>query len=267
MLDFTPLDLLKARHPLIHCVANQVTANDCANVALAMGASPIMAIAPEEMAEITAASAATVLNTGTPDGEKFRRCMGWGQAAAAAGQPVILDPVGIGGSRWRLQSIQALLHLFTPTILRVNMGEALALLQKAGAERGVDSTAAFTTQERTDAAKALARLRRTTVLLSGPVDIVTDGETVYQIAGGSDCAAAVTGTGCMLSVLCGAFAAVEPEAVKAAALASTFWKVCSQRAETAAGGRGPGSYHVALLDAAGTLTAPELAQEAQITVL
>lgn len=267
MIDFTRLDLLKAQHPLVHCVANQVTANDCANVALAIGASPMMALAPEEISEITAASQATVLNTGTPDGAKFQLCIGWGQAAAAADQPLVLDPVGIGASQWRLRNIQALLDSFTPTILRVNMGEALALLKMGGAEKGVDSTAIFTAQERAETAKVLARRRQTTVLLSGPVDIVTDGETAYEITGGSDHAPFITGSGCMLSVLCGAFAAVEPNAAQAAVLASAFWKVCSQRAEKAAAGRGPGSYHIALLDAAGTLTASELAAEAQIQIL
>jgi hydroxyethylthiazole kinase len=77
----------------------------------------------------------------------------------------------------------------------------------------------------------------------------------------------VTGTGCMLSVLCGIFAAVEPEPGKAAVLASAFWKVCSRRAEQTAEGRGPGSFRVALLDAAGTLTSAELAAEATVTKL
>ena len=267
MIDFPCLDALRQQRPLIHCLANQVTANDCANLALAVGASPIMAIAPEEIAEITAASRATVLNTGTPDGEKFRVSMRWGQAAAAAGQPIVLDPVGIGASRWRLQSVQALLHMFTPTILRVNLGEALALLQRLSGEQGVDSLTALTLEERAEAAKALARHRRTTVLLSGPVDVVSDGDACWTVSGGSDCAPAITGTGCMLSVLCGAFAAVETRPAQAALLASSFWKLCQQRAEQVAGGRGPGSFHTALFDAAGTLTASDLAAEAQIQLL
>ena len=267
MPDFTRLDTLRAQHPLVHCIDNQVTANDCANLALAVGASPMMASAPEEIADITAASRATVINTGTPDNEKFRACLGWGQAAMNAGQPIVLDPVGIGASRWRLQSVMALLHMFTPTILRCNMGEALALLQKLGVEQGVDSTADFTLEERTAAAAALARHRRTTVLLSGPEDVISDGKTSWRVSGGSSQSARITGTGCMLSVLCGAFAAVEPNPVDAALLASSFWKLCSQRAEAAAQSRGAGTYHAALFDAASTLTSAELAAEAQVQQL
>ena len=38
-----PLAAIRAQHPLLHCISNIVSANDCANLALAIGASPIMA--------------------------------------------------------------------------------------------------------------------------------------------------------------------------------------------------------------------------------
>jgi hydroxyethylthiazole kinase len=266
MLEFTRLDDIRQQRPLIHCVSNIVSANDCANLALAIGASPIMAQAPQEMADVTAASRATVLNTGTPDGEKFTACLLCGTEAKRLGQPVILDPVGVGASPWRLEKVRELLHLFTPTILRVNLGEAQALSRRHSQEQGVDSPTAASLRERIETASHLAKDRHTTVLLSGPEDVVADGNHVWQIDGGSDWTSRVTGTGCMLSVLCGAFAAVEPEPGKAAALAAAFWKVCSRRAEQAAGDRGPGSFHTALLDAAGTLTSAEFAAEAAVTV-
>lgn len=267
MVDFTRLDVVKQRRPLVHCVSNIVSANDCANLALAAGASPMMAQAPEEMAGITAISAATVLNTGTPDTEKFRVCLLCGREAAKLGQPVVLDPVGVGASPWRLEQTVELLRQFTPAILRVNLGEAQALSQTASREQGVDSPAPATQAERLEAAVRLARQRRATVLLSGPEDIIADGHAVWCVSGGSGWMSRVTGTGCMLSVLCGVFAAVEPEPMAAAALAAAFWKVCSQKAERAAGNRGPGSFHTALLDAAGMLTAEEFAAAAKIEKL
>ena len=136
MLDFTRLDKVRRQRPLIHCVSNIVTANDCANLALAVGASPMMAQAPEEMEAISAVSDATVLNTGTPDAEKFRACR---ICAVSARHPVVLDPVGVGASPWRLGQVRALLDLFTPSILRVNLGEARALLEEWG-EAGAAST-------------------------------------------------------------------------------------------------------------------------------
>ena len=93
---------IRAAHPLVHCIYNIVTANDCANLALAVGASPMMAQAPEEMEEIAALAGAVVLNTGTPDAAKFRAARLAGAAANRRGIPVVLDPVGVGASRWRL---------------------------------------------------------------------------------------------------------------------------------------------------------------------
>ena len=264
MFDFTQLEEIRRRRPLIHCVSNIVTANDCANLALAVGASPMMAQAPEEMEAISSISDATVLNTGTPDAEKFRSCR---ICAASARHPVVLDPVGVGASPWRLAQVRALLEDFTPAILRVNLGEAQALLDGGGREQGVDSPLPASRAERRDFAMALARRRSTAVLLTGPEDLITDGQRVWCVTGGSGLMALVTGTGCMLSVLCGVFAAVEPDAALAAALASAFWKVCARRAERLAAGRGSGSFRTALLDAANTLTAPDAAREAEIARL
>lgn len=265
--DFNLLDQLRRQRPLIHCIANQVSSNDCANVLLAAGASPIMALAPEELSDITAASRATVLNTGTPEAKTFHSCLCWGQAAFAAGQPIVLDPVGVGASRWRSACVQELLLGFTPQILRVNLGEAQALIQRAGREQGVDSTGPASREERLAAANALAQRTGSAVLLSGPEDIVTDGTAAWCVSGGSPRMTRVTGTGCMLSCLCGAFAAVTKDALQATLVASAFWKVCSQQAEQLTTGRGIGSYRTALLDAADTLTVAELSAEAQITCL
>lgn len=217
-------------------MSNIVSANDCANVGLAVGASPMMAQAPEEMAEITARSAATVLNTGTPSAEKFSACMICGVESQRLGKPVVLDPVGIGASAWRLRWADELLAAFHPEILRVNFGEARALAHGAAEESGVDSLAQASTMARLALARRLARQAGSVVLLSGPEDIVTNGLDAFCIRGGSARTAQVTGAGCMLSVLCGAFAAVEPNPLQAAALAAAFWKVCSQRAERARAG-------------------------------
>ena len=189
---------LRRRRPLLHCVSNQVSANDCANLALAVGASPMMAAAAEEMEEITALSDATVLNTGTPEGARFAACRICAAASARLGRPLVLDPVGVGASAWRLAEVGRLLEAGRPTILRVNLGEARALAHLAGREQGVDSV---------------------------------------DRAG-----------------LCGAFAAVTEDGLAAAVTAAAFWKRCAALAETRSGTLGPGSFRVALLDAAGTLT-------------
>ena len=100
--------------PMVHAVSNVVTANDCANLLLAVGARPIMAQAPAEAAEITAACRATVLNLGTPNDEKFAACRAAGQEANRLGHPVVLDPVGVGASAYRRRETQALLGAVHP---------------------------------------------------------------------------------------------------------------------------------------------------------
>lgn len=265
--DFSLLEAVRRRRPLVHCVSNIVSANDCANLALAVGASPIMAQAPEEMEAIAAASDAAVLNTGTPEEEKFRACLLRGQTAQKLGQPVVLDPVGVGASPWRLEWTEKLLENFTPSLLRVNPGEARALLHQESRSQGVDSPTALDSAQQGDLTLRLSRELKTAVLISGPEDFISNGTVLRKVSGGSSLMTQVTGTGCMLSVLCGVFAAVEPDILAAAVTAVAFWKSCSRRAEERAEGRGPGSFRAALLDAAGTLTAADCAGMASVELL
>ena len=245
---------IREQKPLVHCIANIVTANDCANLLLAIGASPMMAQAEEEMPDIAAISSAAVLNLGTPDADRFKLAALRCALANRHGHPAVLDPVGVGASRWRLAGVQRALKRFTPAIVRVNLSEAQALLGGTARERGVDSAADGVDAERADCAAILARRMHSTVLLSGEADFISDGARSERVDGGSAMTAMVTGSGCMLSALCGAFAAVEPDAFAAACMASRFWKDCAAIAEQSAHGRGPGSFRVALIDAAYALS-------------
>lgn len=267
MPDYATLSAVRRSRPLVHCVSNIVTVNDCANVLLAAGASPIMAQAMEEMDEITAGCDATVLNTGTPEGaHRWDLCRLCGRLAAADHQPVVLDPVGVGASAWRLAHVESLLESFTPTLIRVNLGEAQALLHQKSRERGVDSGSAGVDEQLSCARELAARLG-TAVLLTGGEDVVTDGVRAWRIRGGSSRMASLTGAGCMLSALCGALCAVESDAARAAVAAAAFWKACSHRAEESAGALGPGHFHMALLDAAGTLTSSDVENTVSVTEL
>lgn len=251
MSVFAPLAAIRAQHPLLHCISNIVSANDCANLALAIGASPIMAQAPQEMADIAALAGAVVLNTGTPDEAKFAAARTAGATANRRSIPVVLDPVGVGASPWRLANIQSLLQQVQPAIVRVNAGEAAALLGLGGSEHGVDSLTA--PKAPAGLAAALAQKLGCVVLLSGTEDLIADGQLLCTVRGGSDRMRTVTGAGCMLSVLCGAFAAVQPgDAFTAAVQAARFWKACAEQAEDQAAGAG--SFRVALFDAAGNMT-------------
>ena len=246
-------DRVRETSPLVHCISNLVSANDCANIVLAAGASPIMADDPEEVEEITALSRALCLSLGTPNPRKAEAMVKAGRTAARLGLPVVFDPVGVGASSWRLENVQRLLTAFVPDLLRVNLSEARALLGLRGQERGVDSAAASDAEDTERCAVELARRLDCAVLLSSATDVATDGSEILRIPGGSPRVTAVTGSGCMLSALCGAFLAVSDDPLHAAAAASRFWKACSEQAEARSAGSGMGSFHMALIDAASLL--------------
>ena len=222
MLDFTRLDKVRRQRPLIHCVSNIVTANDCANLALAVGASPMMAQAPEEMEAISAVSDATVLNTGTPDAEKFRACR---ICAASAHHPVVLDPVGAGASHLRTETALRLLREVKPTVIRGNISEMRTLAVGSGTTKGVDAAASDKiTEETLDRAvafvKSFAARTGAVIAVTGAIDIVADGQRAFCIRNGHPMMSAVTGTGCQLSALTAAFCAANPDKPLEAAAAA-----------------------------------------------
>ena len=251
------LSTLRARRPLIHCISNLVTAADCANILLAAGASPIMAREPAEMEEIVTACQGLVLNTGTPDDEKFTACRLAGAAACRLGKPVVLDPVGAGASAWRREKLAELLTQVRPRLIRANQSEVEALLSRRGGEYGVDCPVPGPLAQRAAAANALARELGCVVLLSGEPDLVADGRRMVAVYGGSRRMARITGGGCMLSSLLGAFAAVSADSFRAAWAASLFWKSCAAFAQRQSAGKGAGSFRAALFDGAELLEAPD----------
>ena len=219
------LERVRERRPLIHCITNTVTINDCANIVLASGASPIMASAPEEVEEITELAAATVINIGTPSAERVKAMRLAGKKANELGHPVVLDPVGAGASRFRRAFLGELLREVRFTVIRGNLSEIRTLAYGSGAQRGVDADlgAVIGRENAADAAEFARRLAEqmdTVIVISGEVDIVADKEKAYSVENGSAMARLVTGSGCMLSALTGAFEAANPEDPLTAALAA-----------------------------------------------
>ena len=186
MPDMNVLERVRQKRPLVHCIANIVTANDCANILYAVGASPMMAEAPEEMLEITALADATVLNLGTPSRVKYAAAKICLEESNRLKKPVVLDPVGVGASSWRLSSVSMLLEAGRPDVVRVNLAEAEALLGLGRGERGVDSPGRSEAEPRAAAAAALAERLGCTVLLTGAADYVSDGTRTEAVTGGSE---------------------------------------------------------------------------------
>lgn len=233
---------VRTQRPLIHYIPNWVTANDVANGLLAFGASPIMAVAPEEVADIR--SAALALNLGTPTGDRYATMELAGRAASARNVPIVVDPVGAGATPFRLRHTQQLFATLPVAIVRLNGSEAAALLGEPGRAPGVDAMAAST--DSVALARAIAQRYTCVAAISGATDVVSDGRRTVLIENGTPQLARITGTGCMVSGIVAACAAVADDHVLAAAAALLAFGVAG---ELAAAATGPGSLRVGLLDA------------------
>ena len=230
--------LLRERRPLIHHLTNFVVMNDCANMVLAAGASPVMAHAPEEVAELASVAGALVLNIGTLTSEWVEAMVIAGRAANAAGVPVVLDPVGAGATRLRTESSLRILQEVRVSVVRANASEAAVLAGREARVKGVDAVSG----DGLEASLALARRFSLVAAVTGEVDYISDVQRTYAVANGDPWMGRLTGTGCMASSLVACFCAVEEDKLAAAASALAFYGVAG---EIAAGrgsldGRAPG---------------------------
>jgi hydroxyethylthiazole kinase len=254
------LAAVRATHPLVHNITNYVVMNTTANALLAIGASPIMAHAMEEVEELVDLSGALVINIGTLSKPWIDAMFKAGHRARARRMPVVLDPVGAGATRLRTDTARALLEQTRPTIVRGNASEILALGANLGGTRGVDTS--HTVEQARQAAQALARNFGVVVAVTGPEDYVTDGQREARIRNGHALMARVTGTGCMASALAGAFAAVEPDAFVAATATLVVFGLAGQLA--AEGNPRPGTYGIRLIDALDEISPDHVLSGAQV---
>jgi hydroxyethylthiazole kinase len=248
------LRAVRAAKPLIHNITNFVVMNFTANTLLAMGASPVMAHADNEVEEMVAFAGALVINIGTLTDTWVASMIKAGKAAAKLHKPIILDPVGSGATKLRTSAAKRIIAETGVSVIRGNASEILSLRHHDSLTRGVDSL--HSVAEAKDAAKALAIELGTTLAITGPIDLVTDGRRVVEIANGHMLMPYVTGTGCAATAAIGAFAAVDGDMVSAAATALAFFGLAGEKAAQSAAA--PGSFMIAMQDALYTITPEEL---------
>lgn len=249
-------DLMRIRDeaPLVLNITNYVVMNTTANALLAIGASPVMAHAVEEVEELTGLARALVLNIGTLSTPWIEAMLKAGREAARLGIPVVLDPVGCGATRFRTDTVQRLVAELRPTIVRGNASEIRAMVQAGSATKGVDSL--HSPDEILDDARRLSRSIGCVVSVSGPVDLVIDGDRIARVANGHPMMTRVTGMGCTASAVTAAFAAVCRDPFAAAVSAMAVVGIAGEiAAEQAAG---PGSFQVGFLDALHGLAEAEI---------
>lgn len=255
-------NLLELRRiaPLVHNITNFVVMNSTANALLAAGASPVMAHAMPEMEEMTSLAHALVLNIGTLSEDWIEAMLAAGRVAARRGIPIVLDPVGAGATSYRTKTAERLLKELPITILRGNASEIMAVSGAVALTRGVDSSAAV--NDAVEHARSIANLQSLTAVITGPVDIITDGTRSVSVANGHPLMSRVTGTGCAATALIAAFASVDSDPLKAASAALAFYGLAGERAAAKAGG--PGTFWPLLLDQLHGISPDELDSGAKI---
>ncbi len=239
---------IPAQSPLVHNITNYVVMNNTANALLAIGASPVMAHAQEEVEDMARIASAVVINMGTLSPAWVKAMVIAGETAHENGTPVIFDPVGVGATPFRNHVAKEIVTRCKPTIIRGNSSEIMALAGLQVQTKGVDATAGV--DEAVQVARQLAVETGAVVVISGKVDYVISADKAYIVEGGSDMMPRVTGMGCTATALLGACAAVvreDGDYVSAALSSMALMSLAAEMAE--AKSNGPGSLQMNFIDA------------------
>jgi len=245
---------IRQNSPVVHNITNYVVMNNSANALLAIGASPVMAHAEEEVEDMVNISGALVINIGTLSPHWIRAMLRAVYQARKQNIPIILDPVGAGATTYRTNTAQELIQEVPPAIIRGNASEIMAILDEDAKTKGVESIAS--SHSAVDAARLINKTYGSVVCVSGETDYIIYGDDVTKVMNGHPMMTKVTGMGCIATALCGAFAAVNHAYAEAAAQAMAVMGIAGEIA--AENVPGPGSLQVRFLDALYRLTEEDI---------
>ena len=268
------LNNVRAHTPLVHNITNYVTVNDCANILLACGGSPIMSDDLGEVEEITSICGGLNINIGTLNSRTIPAMLAAGKKANELGHPVVLDPVGAGASTLRTQTALKLLEEVQFTVIRGNISEIKTLATGSGTTKGVDADVADSVTPETlpqavAFAKAFAKNAGAVIAITGAIDIVADSETAYCIYNGHPMMGKITGTGCQLSAMTAAYITANPgHVLEATAAAVCVMGLCGEIGYARLGSQdGNSSYRNYIIDAVYHLDGEALEAGAKYQIL
>jgi hydroxyethylthiazole kinase len=255
------LEEVRRKAPLVHNITNYVAMNLTANALLAIGASPVMAHAPEEVEDMVDIAAALVINIGTLSGPWVEAMFKAADRAKKKGIPIIYDPVGAGATPYRTRTIRELIQAVPPAVVRGNASEIMASAGVHAKTKGVDSAAA--TQTALDSARHISELYGCVVCVSGETDHIVAKKSTAMIQNGHEWMAKITGLGCTATAFCGAFAAVNPDHFEATTAAMAVMGIAGEIAAEKA--QGPASMQVEFLDTLFNLKSEDIEQLLKIS--
>ena len=248
MMD-NAVSLLREKCPLVHCMTNYVTVNDVANAILAIGGSPIMADDIDEAGEIASVSSALVINIGTLNARTIESMVAAGKSANEHSVPVIFDPVGAGASVLRCRTVDRLLSEVRFSIIRGNLSEMSYIAGFESRTKGVDSGLTDKDADPVAVASIVADRFNTVAAITGAVDTIVDSSRVARIHAGCREMGMITGTGCMLTGITGAFRGAVSDGFEAAVAAIFSMGIAGEMGYAEAKDKGTGSLRVAIIDA------------------
>lgn len=267
------LENTQNRTPMVHSITNNVTINDCANIILAAGGTAIMAQDEREVEEITSHAQALVINMGAVRAQEAM--LRAAKIARRNGNPVVLDPVAAGASTLRREMCSRLLSENLVSVIRGNASEVRALAAGAEQETGVEASALDSVtednlQESAAWLRSFSRRTGAVVMLTGAMDVITDGTRTAVVRGGSAYLRRITGAGCMLTSLTGVYCGANPDILlEAVVTASEVMKHCGETAEARVRKEmeGTASFRTRLIDAVSMLTGSDLAAKLRVQIL
>ena len=273
------LENVRENNPLTHCITNSVTINDCANAVLAIGGSPIMAEDEEEMEEVVEIADVLVINIGKLSKEQIKAMNVSAAHATKTNTPIVLDPVGAGISQLRNNTIKYLVENNNITAIRGNISEIKAianiigLLNTESAAKGVDVSeddiiSRDNLEINGNLVKELAKKLDTVVIASGPLDIISNGETTIVLDNGDEMMPLITGSGCMLTSIVGSCVAVN-DPFEGSILASIAMSLAGEKAreQVDENNLGTGSFRTFIIDYLYKTNVESLINESKIEIL
>lgn len=246
MVEQKPIATLRHESPLILNITNFVVANYVANGLLALGASPIMSNSIEEIEELSSLCQAVVINIGTVDSLQLEIMLKAGKKANQLGIPVVLDPVGVGATKYRKLAVHKLLQEINFTLIRGNAGEIAYLADATWQAKGVD--AGKGDADLTEIAHTVASRYHCIVALSGEVDVVSNGIDLCKIYNGTPLFPKITGSGCLLGAVCAAYLHLNLSPFQATITACTHYALAGEMAAKMISYNKTGQFYTALLD-------------------
>ena len=247
------LENVRERAPLVHHITNYVTVNDCANITLSIGASPVMADDINEVEAMTSIASSLVINIGTLNSRTVECMIKAGKKANEVGIPVILDPVGAGATPYRTKVAKTIMDNIELAVIRGNLSEIKTLYGINTKTKGVDSLYDTSIKDELEKGKLLAKdfSKRvgSIIAITGAVDIVTDGNIIYTVENGHKIMSKITGTGCMCSSLIGSYLGTHDDNLLAALSGVVSMGISGELAyESLKEGEGTGTFKVRLMD-------------------